>query len=80
MLFSFPSVKPKAVFCDCPADFALNAKALGPLDKELFKVDITAPSGKKVKPNIQGNPVDEQFNVTYVPKEEGKIEKQYTYM
>ncbi|XP_033643960.1 filamin-A-like isoform X2 [Asterias rubens] len=61
-----------AVFCDCAAEFQVDAKPLGtPLDKDLLKTDVTAPSGKKVKPVMKDNK-DNTFDVNYTPIEKGE--------
>ncbi|XP_022101220.1 filamin-C-like isoform X6 [Acanthaster planci] len=60
------------VFCDCPAEFQVDAKPVNqPLDKDLLKPDITAPSGQKVKPVIKDNK-DNTYDVSYTPTEKGE--------
>ncbi|XP_022101216.1 filamin-A-like isoform X2 [Acanthaster planci] len=62
----------KVVFCDCPAEFQVDAKPVNqPLDKDLLKPDITAPSGQKVKPVIKDNK-DNTYDVSYTPTEKGE--------
>ncbi|XP_038047791.1 filamin-A-like isoform X8 [Patiria miniata] len=59
------------VFCDCAAEFQVDAKPVNqPLDKDLLKPDITAPSGEKVKPVIKDNK-DNTYDVSYTPTEKG---------
>ncbi|XP_038047792.1 filamin-A-like isoform X9 [Patiria miniata] len=61
----------KVVFCDCAAEFQVDAKPVNqPLDKDLLKPDITAPSGEKVKPVIKDNK-DNTYDVSYTPTEKG---------
>lgn len=62
-----------AVFLECPTDFKVDAKALDkPLNKDLFKTEVTTPSGKKLKPTIKDNQ-DKTFTCAYTPVEQGKI-------
>ena len=72
-IFGCKLFTPVAVFCDCAAEFQVDAKPLGtPLDKDLLKTDVTAPSGKKVKPVMKDNK-DNTFDVNYTPIEKGKL-------
>ncbi len=60
------------VFCDCAAEFQVDAKPVGiPLDKDLLKTDVTAPSGKKVKPVMKDNK-DNTYDINYTPIEKGE--------
>ncbi|XP_030827869.1 filamin-A isoform X3 [Strongylocentrotus purpuratus] len=61
----------ETVFLECPTDFKVDAKALDkPLNKDLFKTEVTTPSGKKLKPTIKDNQ-DQTFTCAYTPVEQG---------